>query len=262
MGPGGDGQVLTIKQFSRITAIPESTLRYYDAQGILRPRGRGENGYRLYEADQILPAKFLCSLRLASVPVEAVRAYQHGDAQQQQEALSRWYDELGERIAWLELARKYIESLRRGGSAVVTLQVVPPERVVWFVHDGPVGGFAEHYDRRQRELAASGLALHDAYFQHVADLEPGMVRGKVGFTVTGRAARLPEGGELEERPSLLTLSLEHRAPMAEIRSTYARLHAFVAEHGWQAVGPALERYPVGPPDLYAEVLIPILRLER
>lgn len=254
--------MLTIHQFSRITAIPESTLRYYDAQGILRPRKRGENGYRLYDADQVLPAKFLYSLRLASVPMEDVRAYQQGDVRQQQAALARWYDELGERIAWLELARKYIETLRRGGSEAVMLQVIPPERVVWFLHDGPVGGFAEHYDRRQRELAAAGYALHDAYFQHVADLEPGFVRGKVGFTVTGQEAGLPEGGELEVRPSLLALSLEHRAPVAEIRTTYARLHAFMAAHGWQAAGPALERYPVGPPDLYVEVLIPILRLER
>lgn len=254
--------MLTIKQFSRITGIPESTLRYYDAQAVLRPEQRGENGYRLYGADQVLPAKFLYSLRLAAVPVEEVRAFRQGDAQQQQAALSRWYDELGERIAWLELARRYIESLRRGGSEVVTLQVIPREQVAWFLHDGPVGGFAPHYDRRQRELTAAGFTLHSAYFQYVADVAPGRVRGKVGFSVSGLGARLPEGGELEERPSLLALSLEHRGPITEVEGSYSRIHAFMAEHGWQAAGPALERYPVGPPDLYVEILIPILRLER
>jgi DNA-binding transcriptional MerR regulator len=257
--------VLTIKSFSKITAIPESTLRYYDEQGILSPRGRAESGYRLYEAEQILPAKFLYSLRLASIPMGEVRAYQQDPPERQQEALSRWHGELGERIAWLSLARKYIEAIKEGRREDVNLQVTPPERVAWFIHDGPIGMFGEHYMRRHKELTAAGFTISDSYFEWVADLQPGWVRGKVGYTVTNKGASLPalpEGGELEDRPSMLTLSLEHRAPMDQIRSTYSRLFTYMKEHGWEGAGPSLERYPVGPPEMYVEVLIPILRLER
>jgi DNA-binding transcriptional MerR regulator len=254
--------VLSIKSFSRITAIPESTLRYYDEQGILSPRGRAESGYRIYEADQILPAKFLYSLRLASVPMADVKGYQAAPPERQQAALTRWHQELGERIAWLTLARQYIDGVRDGRKDDVNLQVTPPERVAWFVHDAPIGTFGEHYMRRHRELTAAGFTITDSYFEWVADLQPGWVRGKVGYTVTGKGNRLPEGGELEERPSMLTLSLEHRAPIAEIRQTYTRLFAYMTEHGWEAAGPSLERYPVGPPEVYVEVLIPILYLGR
>lgn len=257
--------MLTIKLFSRITSIPESTLRYYDEQGILSPRGRAPSGYRLYEADQILPAKFLYSLRLASVPMEEVRAYQQGEHEHRQEALCRWHQELGERIAWLTLARKYIEGLKEGRREDVNLQMTPPERVVWFVHDAPIGMFGEQYMRRHKELTAAGFTISDSYFEWVCDLQPGWVRGKVGYTVANKGARLPalpEGGELEQRPSMLTLSLEHRAPITEIRNTYARLFAFMREHGWEGAGPSLERYPAGPPETYVEVLIPILYVDR
>lgn len=254
--------MLTVKSFSRITAIPESTLRYYDEQGILRPRGRTESGYRLYDADQILPAKFLYSLRLASVPMEEVRAYQQGETDQQQEALARWYDELGKRITWLTLARKYMEGLKGERKEDVTLQVSPPERIAWYLHEAPIGKFGGHFMRRHQELTAAGFTISNSYFQWVADLQPGWVRGKVGYAVTGKGAGLSEGGELEERPSMLTLSLEHRAPMTEIRNTYTRLFTFMREHGWEPAGPSLERYPMGPPELYVEVLIPILQLER
>lgn len=266
--------MLTIKAFSRITAIPETTLRYYDEQGVLSPRARGENGYRLYEADQILPAKFLYSLRLASVPMAEVRSYHQSPPDGRQEALARWHGELGERIAWLSLARKYIEGLMQGRSEEIHLQVTEPMRLAWFIHEGPVGQFDEHYMRRGRELAAAQIATGDEYFQWVCDLEPGRVRGRVGFHLTGKAGAgpvpanaggslpLPEGAELEEIPSALMLSLEHREPMAQIPETHGRLLAFMKEHGWEAVGKPLERYPAGTPEWYVEILIPILYMER
>jgi DNA-binding transcriptional MerR regulator len=272
--------LLTIKSFSRVTAIPESTLRYYDEQGILRPSARGENGYRLYQADQILPAKFLYSLRLAEIPIDEVRAYQQSPPEDRQEALARWHSELGERIAWLTLARKYVEGLMQGREEEVVLQVTQPERVVWFTHDAPIGCFGEHYVRRSQELRAAGFTLGDSYFRYVVDLQPGWVRGEVGFQVSARADRLPEGGRhptlpeggrhptlpegarVEERPSALMLSLAHRGEMSGIRQTYIRLLEFLREHGWEPVGPPTERYPADQPELYTEVVIPILYLER
>gem|GEM_PF-2063388 len=257
--------MLTIKSFSRITAIPESTLRYYDDQGILRPRARAENGYRLYEADQILPAKLLYSLRLASVPMDQVRAYVQADSDARKRALSRWHNDLGERIAWLTVARKYIEGLVHDQPGEITLQTTEPERTLWFTHEAPVGHFGSFYVQRIGELCAAGIPFDDSYFRWLEDLQPGWVRGQVGFRLAGRVigdAPLPEGAAIEERPSTLMLSLEHRAPMPTIRETYSRLFAFMQEQGWKAAGPAIERYPVGAPENFCEVLIPILNLER
>lgn len=81
--------MLTIEHFSRITAIPESTLRFYEQEGVLPPAGRTPAGYRLYAPAQILEAKFLYSLRLAAIPMEEVRMYQTNSLQGA-ESLDRW----------------------------------------------------------------------------------------------------------------------------------------------------------------------------
>lgn len=253
--------MLTIKTFSRITAIPETTLRFYEDQGVLAPAARSPAGYRLYAPDQILPAKFLYSLRLASIPMDEVKAYQEAPGDSRHATLTQWHADLGRRIAWMQLAQKYVETLMSGEQEPVHLQMTEAERVLWFVHDGPVGNFRDWYALRGRQLADLGCAPTDSYFRFVSDLEPGRVRGEVGYRVDRLPARLPDGAVVEERPASLTLSLEHKGPMPEVPRSYERLFAFMAAHGWEAAGPAIERYPGGPGPCYTEILVPILTLE-
>lgn len=49
----GVRKMLTIGPVARQVGIRPSTLRYYEAQGILRPAARGANGYRVYSDDAI-----------------------------------------------------------------------------------------------------------------------------------------------------------------------------------------------------------------
>lgn len=255
--------MLTIKHFSRITAIPETTLRYYEQEGVLLPAARTEAGYRLYGADQVLPAKFLYSLRLASVPMGEVRSYQQAEAEVRQATLEQWHRNLTERITWLTLARKYLEGLMGQGAAdSIHLQVSEPERVAWFTHEAPVGKFQEPYTERCAQLRAAGAQPAQAYFRYVMERpeRPGLVRGDVGFQVLGATRKLPPEARVEERPATLRLSLEHRGPIEQVPRTYERLFRFMTDQGWKLVGPMIERYPVSEP-FYVEVLAPILHLE-
>ena len=51
--------MLSIKEFSEFTALPESTLRYYDRIGLLQPVLRGENRYRYYSPMQTITVEFI-----------------------------------------------------------------------------------------------------------------------------------------------------------------------------------------------------------
>jgi DNA-binding transcriptional MerR regulator len=44
---------LSIKEFSKLTGVKETTLRYYDDMGLFSPAVRGENKYRYYSPQQL-----------------------------------------------------------------------------------------------------------------------------------------------------------------------------------------------------------------
>jgi MerR family mercuric resistance operon transcriptional regulator len=50
---------LTIGQLARVAGVPSSTLRYYERIGLLRPTGRTEGNYRLYEEEALERLKFI-----------------------------------------------------------------------------------------------------------------------------------------------------------------------------------------------------------
>lgn len=51
--------MLTIGAVARQVGVPPSTLRYYEAQGILRPSARLPNGYRVYGEDAVSLLRFV-----------------------------------------------------------------------------------------------------------------------------------------------------------------------------------------------------------
>lgn len=57
----------TIKQLANLSGVSTRTLRYYDEIDLLKPKRIGENGYRIYETEQIdtLEQNFMLSFHLA-----------------------------------------------------------------------------------------------------------------------------------------------------------------------------------------------------
>jgi DNA-binding transcriptional MerR regulator len=253
--------VLTIKAFSQITAIPESTLRYYEQEGILVPAARAANGYRLYAPEQIVPAKFVYSLRLAQVPIGQVRAYQGAAADEQRAYLRRWQDELDRQLHWLALARRYLTGLLAGEPGAVHLQSRPPERIAWFTHVAPPGRFGPHFIAARDQLLAAGVTPGQAYFRWLADAGPGQVRGQIGFAVPAGVAASAVRGQVEERPASLNLTVRHVGPVEELPRTYAAVQELLGAHGWDALERPLERYPDLLGSDYIELLVPVLYLE-
>ena len=64
--------LLTVHQFSEMTGVPDSTLRYYDKLGLLSPVDRGRNQYRFYSPHQITSLNFITVLSELGVPLAQI----------------------------------------------------------------------------------------------------------------------------------------------------------------------------------------------
>ena len=64
--------LLTVHQFSEMTGVPDSTLRYYDKLGLLSPISRGRNHYRLYSPHQVTALNFITVLSELGVPLAQI----------------------------------------------------------------------------------------------------------------------------------------------------------------------------------------------
>ncbi|MCL2719488.1 MAG: MerR family transcriptional regulator [Lachnospiraceae bacterium] len=66
-------EFLTIKKFSELSGIEESTLRYYDEIGLFSPAKRDkENNYRLYSPEQIIAVNFITVLSGLNIPLKTI----------------------------------------------------------------------------------------------------------------------------------------------------------------------------------------------
>jgi len=64
--------LLSIKNFSQLTGIKQSTLRYYDDLGLFSPALRGENGYRYYSPQQIVTINSINLLHELNMPIRQI----------------------------------------------------------------------------------------------------------------------------------------------------------------------------------------------
>jgi DNA-binding transcriptional MerR regulator len=68
-----DKDLLSIRQFSQLTGIRQSKLRYYDEIKLFQPIQRGENGYRYYSAQQVIAANCIINVMTSlHLPIKRV----------------------------------------------------------------------------------------------------------------------------------------------------------------------------------------------
>ncbi|MCL2300260.1 MAG: MerR family transcriptional regulator [Firmicutes bacterium] len=66
-------KLLSIKEFSEMSSLEQSTLRYWDDIGLFRPAYRNtENGYRYYSPEQIILINFIKVLSNLHVPLKTI----------------------------------------------------------------------------------------------------------------------------------------------------------------------------------------------
>lgn len=89
---------ISIGEFSRLSGLTTHTLRFYEAQGILRPAARAANGHRRYRRDDLLWVEFVLRLKRTGMPLAEIRRYA--------ELRAAGDDTVPPRLAMLELHRQ------------------------------------------------------------------------------------------------------------------------------------------------------------
>ncbi|MCL1848639.1 MAG: MerR family DNA-binding transcriptional regulator [Clostridiales bacterium] len=71
-----ENDLLSIKEFSELTGIKQSTLRHYDEVKLFQPVKRGENGYRYYSAPQAVAINFINVMSNLGIPLRKISEIQ------------------------------------------------------------------------------------------------------------------------------------------------------------------------------------------
>jgi len=66
---------ISIGELSRLGGVSPHTLRFYEAEGILKPAGRAANGHRRYRRDDVLWLEFVLRLKLTGMPLADIKQY-------------------------------------------------------------------------------------------------------------------------------------------------------------------------------------------
>ena len=70
---------MRINEVERLVDIPKKNIRFYEQEGLLRPRRDRENGYRNYEEDDVTQLKRIRVLRRLGLPLEEIRKLSIGE---------------------------------------------------------------------------------------------------------------------------------------------------------------------------------------
>lgn len=66
---------ISIGELSRQSGVSAHTLRFYEAEGILKPARRGTNGHRRYVQQDVLWLAFVLRLKQTGMPLAEIRQY-------------------------------------------------------------------------------------------------------------------------------------------------------------------------------------------
>jgi DNA-binding transcriptional MerR regulator len=70
---------MTIRDAAALTGLTRKAIKYYETEGLVRPRVDPENGYRAYGEEEIIRLNLIAALRDLGVPVREIRALVAGE---------------------------------------------------------------------------------------------------------------------------------------------------------------------------------------
>ncbi len=104
---------MTVGRLARLHDLSRSTLLYYDRIGLLKPSGRGGNGYREYTPRDGERLRQICLYRRTGLPLAEIRRLLGGPRKTLALALERQLQELAGRITALRERQRLIVQLLR-----------------------------------------------------------------------------------------------------------------------------------------------------
>ena len=249
---------LTIGEFSRITHLSIRALRRYHEQGLLVPAEVDPaTGYRYYAPAQVRPALTVKRFRELDLPLpdlrrfleaEAAGAADRGAAQGIVAAhLRRLDDRLGRTQRAVQALRELLDP---EAQRAVSLDVLPPQRVLAVSVDVPPGAGLEWYDAAMRDLdAAAGrrpVLPPGGRYEHSLFTEG---HGRATVYLPAEPPPGPEASAVVREvllPERTAAVATHSGPHDDLDLTYAAVGSFAARRGLRSGDLVEEVYHVGP----------------
>lgn len=104
--------LLKVGELAKRTGVTVRALHHYDSIGLLRPSGRSEGGYRLYNRDDVARLHAIQTFRRMGVPLVEVARLLDGVAGSSQAILARQIDALDQEIARAQALRERLDVLQ------------------------------------------------------------------------------------------------------------------------------------------------------
>ena len=112
--PLSKNDLLSIKDFSQLTGIKQSTLRYYDDLGLFSPAQRGENGYRYYSPQQVITINSINLLHELDMPIRKISEIQQNRTPELMfDVLGAKEETLSSELLRLERSYNVVHTLKR-----------------------------------------------------------------------------------------------------------------------------------------------------
>ena len=255
-----------IGEFSKISRIPVSALRYYSDCGLLPPAATDpDTGYRYYAAAQLPRLNRILALKdlglsldeIASVLDEELSVAElRGMLRLKQTEISRQVLEQQDRLARVETRLRMIESEGTMPEEEVVLKTLDPVHVLSLreVVDAPAkigmligDGFAALMPAGVMPIGPCFALYHDPEFK------PAEIDVEVAFPVdegVKTAPNTPGGRSFAERTvsgGKVAVTVHH-GNYDTIDQAYGRIGNWIAENGLQFAGPPQEAYLSSPDD--------------
>ena len=242
------GSLFSIGRTARLFRLSVSSLRHYEAIGLVRPAWTDPaSGYRYYSLAQFEVLNTIRYLRTLDMPLEQIRSFlENRDPAWMEGRLRQQQKEVRRRIRELELAEgkitsrlEQLQEARKGTKGVITLTESPALRLVW-VRESlamPQGNELEGPIRRLEQEQPEALVF----------------LGKVGLGITADhllAGKFTQydglflqldpadryAGKILELPSQPCVRLLFQGSHQEAPDQYRKLLAFLTEKKLQPVG--------------------------
>ena len=135
---------LTVGRLARLSGVTVRTLHHYDETGLLRPSGRTDAGYRLYDADDVTRLQQILFYRELGFALDDVAELLDDPTVDPVDHLARQHRLLGERIARLEEMRAAVELNLEARQ--MSIELTPDEMLEVFGEE-----YARNHDAYQAE---------------------------------------------------------------------------------------------------------------
>jgi len=235
-------ELLSIKDFSRLTGIKQSTLRYYDDLGLFTPAQRAQNGYRYYLPQQIITINSIHMLHDLDMPIRQISEIQ---AKRTPELM---FDVFSEKEESLELELNRLErsfNVVRTLKRMIQIGLGANETIIEtsFFEDLPIVIGPENDFRNSEHFYDAFLDFCASAKQYRIDLRLPVGGMFTNFDVFCENSSEPQNffsvdpKGLDKRPGGRYVSAFQRGYYGETGDLVERMQKYIKDNGISTVGP-------------------------